>query len=111
MGFLWKNSAGSDAVRRLPDAAWSHRVHGRCPIAIVGGAGDPGCGSLGPAGLRAAHPLKTLNPVLPFNGAAFMLMTQNMASNLVSQMGRSMGTLAPERDQIVRAIDALLSGI
>jgi toxin CcdB len=56
-------------------------------------------------------PMKTLNPVLPFNGAAFMLMTQNMASILVSQMGRSVGTLAAERDQIVRAIDALLSGI
>lgn len=55
--------------------------------------------------------MKTLNPVLPFNGAAFMLMTQNMASISVSQMGRSVGTLAAERDQIVRAIDALLSGI
>jgi toxin CcdB len=56
-------------------------------------------------------PMKTLNPVLPFNGAAFVLMTQNMASIPVAQMGRSVGTLAAERDQIVRAIDALLSGI
>jgi toxin CcdB len=29
-------------------------------------------------------PMKTLNPVLPFNGAAFMLMTQNLASIAVS---------------------------
>lgn len=55
--------------------------------------------------------MKTLNPVLPFNGGAFVLMTQNMASISVSEMGRSVGTLAAERDQIVRAIDALLSGI
>jgi len=34
-----------------------------------------------------------------------------MASIPVSQMGRSVGTFAAERDQIIRAIDALLSGI
>jgi toxin CcdB len=56
-------------------------------------------------------PMKTLNPVLRFNGAAFVLMTQNMASIPIAQMGRSVGTLAVERDQIVRTIDALLSGI
>ena len=55
--------------------------------------------------------MKTLNPLLPFNGAAFVLMTQNMASIAVAQMGRLVGTLTAERDQIVRAIDALLSGI
>jgi hypothetical protein len=47
----------------------------------------------------------------PFNGVAFMLMTQNMASIPVFQKGRSVGTLAADRDQIARAIDALLSGI
>jgi toxin CcdB len=56
-------------------------------------------------------PMKTLNPVLAFNGAAFVLMTQTMASIPVAQMGRSAGLLAAERDQIVRAIDALLSWI
>jgi toxin CcdB len=56
-------------------------------------------------------PMKTLNPVLPFDGTAFVLMTQNMASIPLAQMGRLAGTLAAERDQIVRAIDALLSGI
>ena len=38
-------------------------------------------------------------------------MTQTMASIPVAQMGRSVGTFAAGRDQIVRAIDALLSGI
>jgi toxin CcdB len=64
-----------------------------------------------PQAVAPRIPMKTLNPVLPFNGAAFVLMTQIMASIPVAEMGRSVGTLAVERDQIVRAIDALLSGI
>jgi toxin CcdB len=56
-------------------------------------------------------PLKTLNPFLLFNGYDFVLMTQNMASIRVAQLGHAVGTLATQRDQIVRAIDALLSGI
>jgi hypothetical protein len=55
--------------------------------------------------------LKTLNPLLLFNGGDFVLMTQNMASIRVAQLGHATGTLATQRDQIVRAIDALLSGI
>jgi toxin CcdB len=64
-----------------------------------------------PQAVAPRIPMKTLNPVLAFNGATFVLMTQNMASIPVAEMGRSVGTLAVERDQIVRAIDALLSGI
>ena len=56
-------------------------------------------------------PMKTLNPLLPFHGSEFVLMTQNMASIPVAQLGRAAGTLAPQRDEIIRAIDALLSGI
>ncbi len=56
-------------------------------------------------------PMKTLNPVLHFDGGAFVLMTQNMAGVPVAQTGRSVGTLAAEGVQIVRAIDALIRGI
>jgi toxin CcdB len=56
-------------------------------------------------------PMRTLNPVLSFNGGDFVLMTQNMASIPAAQLGPALGTLAAERDQIIRAIDALLSGI
>jgi toxin CcdB len=55
--------------------------------------------------------LKTLNPLLPFDGTDFILMTQNMASIPVSELGHAAGTLATQRDHIIRAIDALLSGI
>ena len=56
-------------------------------------------------------PLQTLNPLLLFNGDDFVLMTQNMASIRVAQLGHAAGTLVSQRDQIIRAIDALLSGI
>jgi toxin CcdB len=56
-------------------------------------------------------PMKTLNPLLPFKGGDFVLMTRNMASIPMARLGHAAGTLAAERDQIVRAIDALLSGI
>ena len=56
-------------------------------------------------------PMKTLNPLLPFDGGDFVLMTQNIACVPVAHLGLTVGTLAAQRDQIVRAIDALLSGI
>jgi toxin CcdB len=56
-------------------------------------------------------PMKTLNPALSFEGGDFVLMTQNVASIPVAQLGLTLGTLPIQSDQIVRAIDALLSGI
>ena len=56
-------------------------------------------------------PLGTLNPVLVVVGGAFVVMTPNMASLPVAWMGNAVGSPGAERDRIVRAIDALLSGI
>jgi toxin CcdB len=58
-----------------------------------------------------AIPLKTLNPVFSIAGDAFVLMTQAMASVPLIQLRDPVGSLADQRDDIVRAIDALLSGI
>jgi toxin CcdB len=56
-------------------------------------------------------PVKTLNPLFFIDGWEHVLMTQNMASIPNVQLRNPVGTLAMQRDHIVRAIDALLSGI
>jgi toxin CcdB len=50
----------------------------------------------------APPPAKALNPVLTIGGVEHVLMTQNIATVPLALV---------ERDQIVRAIDALLSGL
>jgi toxin CcdB len=56
-------------------------------------------------------PIKELNPILSVDGAQYGLMTQNMAAIPVRQLGTQVNSLAAERDHIVRAIDALISGL
>jgi toxin CcdB len=54
---------------------------------------------------------KILNPVVLIDGNEYVLMTQNVATVPLSQLRAPVGTLAAHRDQIVRAIDTLLSGL
>ena len=56
-------------------------------------------------------PIKTLNPLFSIDGREYVLMTQNMASVPNVQLRAPFCTLATQRDHIIRAIDALLSGI
>jgi toxin CcdB len=56
-------------------------------------------------------PAKTLNPLVLIDGAEYVLMTQNLATVPLSRLRAPVGTLAAHRDEIVRAIDALLSGL
>jgi toxin CcdB len=55
--------------------------------------------------------LKTVNPLFHIEGREYVLMTQNMATVLTNRMDDPVGTLASQRDHLVRAIDALLGGI
>lgn len=55
--------------------------------------------------------VRTLNPIFSIEGADHMLMTQNIASVPLSQLQAPIGSLVEQRDDIVRAIDALLSGL
>lgn len=55
--------------------------------------------------------LKALNPMCVVGGANHVLMTQNLASVPVSELGPPVGSLTAQRDSIIRAIDALLSGL
>jgi toxin CcdB len=64
-----------------------------------------------PKAAAPAIPVKTLNPLFSIDGGEYVLMTQNMASVPNAQLRAPVGTLATQRDHIIRAIDALLSGV
>ena len=64
-----------------------------------------------PTSVAPALTLKTLNPLFSIEGAWHVLMTQNMASIPTAQLRDPLGSLADRRDEIIRAIDALLSGL
>ena len=64
-----------------------------------------------PRGAAPPIPVKTLNPLFSIDGGEYVLMTQNMATIPNVQLRAPVGTLATQRDPIIRAIDALLSGI
>lgn len=60
---------------------------------------------------RVARVLTTLNPVVRLGDEAYLLMPQLSATLTLSELGTRVGTLAAMRDEITRAVDALLSGI
>ena len=55
--------------------------------------------------------IKTLNPCLQINGAEFVLMPQLMASIPVSELTQPVGSAVGHRDEVVRAIDTVISGL
>ena len=54
---------------------------------------------------------QSLNPALAVGGEVLVLVPQLMATLTRPELGERVGSLAPERDTITRAIDALLSGV
>jgi toxin CcdB len=55
--------------------------------------------------------LETLNPRLQIEDRAYVLMPQMMASIPKAELRQPVGTAADYRDAIVRAIDAVMSGL
>jgi toxin CcdB len=53
----------------------------------------------------------TLNPCLRIDGREFVLMPQMIASIPVSELAQPSGTAVGYRDEIVRAIDTIISGL
>ena len=51
-----------------------------------------------------------LHPELMLGGVAYRLLTSEMSSLPRKQLGQCLGTLAPQRDAIVEAIDFYLQG-
>ena len=55
--------------------------------------------------------IRRLNPILPLGDRNVMLLTQQIATLTSRELGAAVGSLSHVRDDIVRAIDTLLSGV
>jgi toxin CcdB len=54
--------------------------------------------------------MRTLTPILKFDGKEYLMLTPQMAGVPASELGPSAGDLAAERTTILAAIDFLLTG-
>ena len=55
--------------------------------------------------------LRYLHPIFPINGQPYVLVTHLLTAIPSRELSKSAGSLEPRRDEIVRALDTLLSGI
>lgn len=60
---------------------------------------------------QAPEPARSLNPIYVIGGADHILATQFMSAVRTIELGPAIGSLADRRDEIVRAIDLLLTGV
>ena len=60
---------------------------------------------------RSGRGLRSLNPVIEFAGSSLMLVPQQLATVSVHELSDEVGFAAYARDEITRAVDALLSGV
>ena len=62
---------------------------------------------------RAARvrPMRTLTPILKFEGKEFLMLTPQVTGIPTRELGPVAGDLASDRDKIIAAVDFLLSGI
>jgi toxin CcdB len=58
----------------------------------------------------APPPIKELNPVFDIEGAAYVMLTQAIASIPAKELKRTVASLDSQHDQITRALDVLLLG-
>ena len=56
-------------------------------------------------------PLGTLNPAVEIGGETFVLATPLLAAMRVSDLKQPVASLAQHRDEIIRALDILFTGI
>jgi toxin CcdB len=61
--------------------------------------------------LNPKERLARLNPMCEIDGIEYVLITQELAAIPTSVLGKRVATLAPHRDEIVSAIDMLITGI
>jgi toxin CcdB len=58
----------------------------------------------------AAKVIRDLNPVVRIDDEDYVVMTQELAAVPRSDLRRKVGSLSDRRDEIVRALDVLLTG-
>lgn len=64
-----------------------------------------------PATALQGNPLKTLTPVFEIEGKQYILMTPQLAGIAKKQLGAQVADLARARNEIIAALDLLISGI
>lgn len=64
-----------------------------------------------PAAAMRGKLIKTLMPVLEIEGKSFAMLTPQLAGIPRKQMGSRIANLAERRDEIVAALDLLITGI
>ena len=65
---------------------------------------------LAPAGSARARAMRTLTPILKFEGKEFLMLTPQVAGIPARELGPIAGDLASDRDTIIAAVDFLLTG-
>ena len=56
-------------------------------------------------------PIRDLAPVVEVEGAKYLMLTPQLAGIAVKELGQVIGNLAAQRDEIVAAIDFLVTGV
>ena len=60
--------------------------------------------------VRENKPISHLNPVVEIEGKRWMLSTQEMAGVPIGVLGKSVTSLTQKRDDIVHAVDFMITG-
>ena len=66
---------------------------------------------LTPAGSSRPRSMRTLTPILKFEGKHYLMLTPQLAGIPARELGAVAGDLVSDRDTIVAAVDFLLAGI
>ena len=66
---------------------------------------------LTPAAPARARAMRTLTPVLRFDGKDYLMLTPQIAGIAAHDLGPIAGNLVSHRDSIVAAVDFLLAGV
>ncbi len=56
-------------------------------------------------------PIRDLTPVVEVEGAKYLMLTPQLAGIAVKELGQAVGNLATQRDEIVAAVDFLITGV
>jgi toxin CcdB len=56
-------------------------------------------------------PIRDLTPVVEIDGGKYLLLIPQLAGISMSELGQPVGTIAGHRDEVVAALDFLITGI
>lgn len=59
----------------------------------------------------AGPPIRGLCPEIPVDGARYVLMPQLMATLTLAELGEHLGSAEAERNEVIRALDLLTTGV